>query len=176
MNGRHFEIADDADKLFNLPQFDSFHWGQYPLFTKLIVVWYLMVTNKNITISPSRSELQEPYAGLSLPIVEASRSQSDTTLGTTPLDEWSDRRRDLYLTTHNTHTRQISMLQGGIRTRYLSRRAAADLRLRPRDNWEMFLIQRRIQRGNVTNVYWSSCQVLLSLVRFRSNVNFLERF
>jgi len=113
MNGRHFEIADDADKLFNLPQFDSFHWGQYPLFTKLIVVWYLMVTNKNITISPSRSELQEPYAGLSLPIVEASRSQSDTTLGTTPLDEWSDRRRDLYLTTHNTHTRQTSMPHAG---------------------------------------------------------------
>jgi hypothetical protein len=33
-----------------------------------------------------------------------------TTVGRTPLDEWSDRRRDLYLTTHNTHNRQISML------------------------------------------------------------------
>ena len=32
-----------------------------------------------------------------------------TTVGRTPLDEWSARRRDLYLTTHNTHTRQISM-------------------------------------------------------------------
>jgi len=29
-----------------------------------------------------------------------------TTLGRTPLDEWSARRRDLYLTTHNTHNRQ----------------------------------------------------------------------
>ena len=28
-----------------------------------------------------------------------------TTLGRTPLDEWSARRRDLYLTTHNTHNR-----------------------------------------------------------------------
>jgi hypothetical protein len=28
-----------------------------------------------------------------------------TTLGRTPLDEWSARRRDLYLTTHNTHDR-----------------------------------------------------------------------
>jgi hypothetical protein len=28
-----------------------------------------------------------------------------TTLGTTPLDEGSARRRDLFLTTHNTHTR-----------------------------------------------------------------------
>ena len=32
-----------------------------------------------------------------------------TTLSRTPLDEWSARRRDLYLTTHNTHNRQISM-------------------------------------------------------------------
>jgi hypothetical protein len=32
-----------------------------------------------------------------------------TTLGRTPLDEWSARRRDLYLTIHNTHKRQTSM-------------------------------------------------------------------
>ena len=32
-----------------------------------------------------------------------------TTFGRTPLDEWSARRRDLYLTTHDTHNRQISM-------------------------------------------------------------------
>jgi len=31
------------------------------------------------------------------------------TFGRTPLDEWSARRTDLYLTTHNTHNRQISM-------------------------------------------------------------------
>jgi len=31
------------------------------------------------------------------------------TSGRTPLDEWSARRRDLYLTTHNTHNRQTSM-------------------------------------------------------------------
>ena len=31
------------------------------------------------------------------------------TLGRTPLDEWSARRRDLYLTTHSTHKRQPSM-------------------------------------------------------------------
>jgi hypothetical protein len=29
-------------------------------------------------------------------------------LGRTPLGEWSDRRRDLYLATHNTHKRQTS--------------------------------------------------------------------
>ena len=32
-----------------------------------------------------------------------------TTVGRTPLDEWGARRRDLYLTTHDTHNRQISM-------------------------------------------------------------------
>ena len=36
-------------------------------------------------------------------------TQQSTTVGRTPLDEWSARRRDLYLTTHDTHNRQISM-------------------------------------------------------------------
>ena len=36
-----------------------------------------------------------------------------TTFGRTPLDEGSARRRDLYLTTHNTHKRQTSMPQVG---------------------------------------------------------------
>jgi hypothetical protein len=30
-----------------------------------------------------------------------------TTVGRTPLDEWSARRRDLYLTTHNTHRQTL---------------------------------------------------------------------
>jgi len=36
-----------------------------------------------------------------------------TTVCRTPLDEWSARRRDLYLTTHNTHNRQTSMTPVG---------------------------------------------------------------
>ena len=36
-------------------------------------------------------------------------TQRRTTVGRTPLEEWSARRRDLYLTTHNTHNRQTSM-------------------------------------------------------------------
>ena len=36
-------------------------------------------------------------------------TQRRTTVGRTPLDEWSPRRRDLYLTTHNTYNRQASM-------------------------------------------------------------------
>ena len=35
--------------------------------------------------------------------------QRRSTVGRTFPDQWSARRRDLYLTTHNTHNRQISM-------------------------------------------------------------------
>jgi hypothetical protein len=38
-----------------------------------------------------------------------------TTLCRTALDKWSARRRDLYLTTHNTHTRQTFMPQAGFK-------------------------------------------------------------
>ena len=36
-------------------------------------------------------------------------TQRRITVSRTPLDKWSTRRRDLYLTTHNTHNRQTSM-------------------------------------------------------------------
>ena len=36
-------------------------------------------------------------------------TQRRTTVGRIPLDEWSARRRDLYLTTYNTHKKQTSM-------------------------------------------------------------------
>jgi hypothetical protein len=35
-------------------------------------------------------------------------TQRRSTVGRIPLDEWSARRRDLYLTTHDTHNQQIS--------------------------------------------------------------------
>ena len=40
-------------------------------------------------------------------------TQRRATVGRTPLNEWSVRCRDLYLTTHNTHNRQISMPRVG---------------------------------------------------------------
>ena len=40
--------------------------------------------------------------------------QRRSTVGRTPLDEWSARRRDLNLTTHDTHNRQISMPPVGL--------------------------------------------------------------
>ena len=61
-----------------------------------------------------------------------------TTLGRTPLDEWSVRRRDLYLTTHNTHKTDIHA-PGGIRTRNPSKREAAGPCLTPRGHWNRLL-------------------------------------
>jgi hypothetical protein len=53
---------------------------------------------------------QYPPVGQGLLIIAASRSHSrQTPLGRTPLDEWSARRRDLYLTKHSFHKRQTSM-------------------------------------------------------------------
>ena len=63
-------------------------------------------------------------------------TQRRTTAGRTPLVEWLACRRDLYLTTHNTHNRQTPMPPSGIRTQIFSRRAAADIRLRPRGHWD----------------------------------------
>ena len=40
-------------------------------------------------------------------------TQRRNTVGRTPLNEWSARRRDLYLTTHNSHNRQTSMAPVG---------------------------------------------------------------
>ena len=58
-------------------------------------------------------------------------TQRSTTVGRTPLDKWSARRRDFYLTT------QLSLLTdihtpGGIRNHNPNKRPAADALLRPR--------------------------------------------
>jgi hypothetical protein len=52
-----------------------------------------------------------------------------TTVGRTPLDKWSARRRDLYLTTRNTRPRRDSHPQH-------SKPEAADPRLRPSGHWD----------------------------------------
>jgi hypothetical protein len=64
-------------------------------------------------------------------------TQRRTTVDRTPLDEWSARRRDLNLTTHNTHNRQTSTLPVRFEPTLFSRRVAAHLRLRPRGHWDL---------------------------------------
>ena len=58
------------------------------------------------------SMARQPYMGLSLLVSSRSHDHTHlrhTTVGRTPLDEGSARRRDLYLTSHNTHKIQTSM-------------------------------------------------------------------
>ena len=54
---------------------------------------------------------QQPLSGPLSNIPD--HTQTHTTLGRAPLDEGSARRRDLYLTTHNSHKRQASMPPAG---------------------------------------------------------------
>jgi hypothetical protein len=60
-------------------------------------------------------------------------TQWHTTVGRTPLDEWSAHRRDLWQ--HTTLTTDIHA-SGGISTHDLSRWAAVHPRLRPRGHWD----------------------------------------
>jgi hypothetical protein len=60
-------------------------------------------------------------------------TQRCTTVGRNPLDKWLA-RCNLSLTPHYTHNRHPCPV--GILTHNLSRRAAADLRLRPRGHWD----------------------------------------
>jgi hypothetical protein len=91
-------------------------------------------------------------------------TQRRTTVGRTPLDEWSARRRDLYMTKHNTHNRQTSMPSVGFepRTHDLSKRAAADLRLRPRGHWDRLKAIRIVETCN--------CRYSLQYTLCRPNV------
>jgi hypothetical protein len=83
---------------------------------------------------------QQPHSGPGRPHYRGfTFIHRHTTVGSTPLDEWSARRRDLYLATHNSHKRQTSMPpppSGRIRPHDPSKRAGADPCLRPRGHWD----------------------------------------
>jgi len=78
--------------------------------------------------------LKPAMASSSLRILDQARRS--TTVGRTSLDEWSVRRRDLYLKTLRTHKRRTLPTPGGIRTHNPSKRVAADPRLRPCGHWD----------------------------------------
>ena len=78
---------------------------------------------------------------------------SHTTLGTTPLSEWSGRRRDFWQ--HTALTSDRYPYPGGIRTRNSSKRAAADPRLRPHGHWDRLRTQLTlILRLSRTGTVW----------------------
>jgi hypothetical protein len=82
---------------------------------------------------------QQLLMGHGLLIFEATRSDSDrhTTLGRTPLDEWSAWRRDLYLTTHNPHKRQTSMPPEGFEHIIPASERPQIHALRQRGRWDL---------------------------------------
>jgi len=94
-------------------------------------------------------------------------TQRRTTVGRTPLDEWSARRRDLYLTTQTLTTDKRSC-PGGIRTHDFSRRAAADLRLRLRGYWDrqdatlhsLFYLETAVHVSGGTSTHHQECKQL----------------
>jgi hypothetical protein len=79
----------------------------------------LDVANQSLRLITNETHLSfpvalRPNAGHALPILEVfNHTQRSSTVGRTSLDEWLARRRDLYLTTHNTHKRQTSMSLAG---------------------------------------------------------------
>ena len=77
-----------------------------------------------------------------------------TTVGRTLLDEWSARRRDLYLTTHNNHNKHPC--PSGFRAHDLNRRAAAELRL--------IYIYVNVIWGNNICLFWEIIQEVLSFI------------
>ena len=83
-----------------------------------------------------------------------------TTVGMTPLDEQSARRRDLYLTTNNTHNRQTYTPPGGIRTHNPSKRAAADPPLRPRGHCDRrkYITMRFLGNNNLKAQVRTKCE------------------
>jgi len=84
-----------------------------------------------------------------------------TALGRTPLDEWSAWRRDLYLTTHNTHRRLDTHADGGIRTRDSSKRAATDPTLTARSLAWAYVWS--------SEMNWTVLCLLLNTAQFKGN-------
>jgi hypothetical protein len=101
----------------------------------ILVSWYSHENNQQDTLfflwccDPTRV-MAASILGFSL-----DHTQRRTTVGRTHLNKRSARRKDLYLTTQ--HSKQTNIhAPGGILTHDLSRRAAADLRLRSRGHWD----------------------------------------
>ena len=67
-------------------------------------------------------------------------TQRLTTVSRTSLDEWSARRSDFYLTTHNTHNRKTSTFPAGFGPTISTGERPQYLRLRPSSHWDRLVI------------------------------------
>ena len=84
---------------------------------KLIFKMILLYTENQAVLSLLSLPLSQPWLDSTSgpkPLLWVSAiSLRHTTFSRTPLDEWSARRRNLYLTTHSTHKRLTSMPPAG---------------------------------------------------------------
>ena len=87
-----------------------------------------------ILLPSTLSTAQQPLVSQQLLVIGGSRWRSFRyiTVGRTPLDEWSGRRTNLYLTIHNTHKTEPSYASDRIRTRIPSKWSASGTNLRLR--------------------------------------------
>jgi hypothetical protein len=74
-----------------------------------------------------------------------------TTLSRTALTGWSAQLRDLYLTTYNTHKRQLSIPPRDSNS-HPKRRAAAGSHLRPRGHWDRLCAYYSLQNMSMLSV------------------------
>ena len=95
------------------------------------------------------------------------------TVGRTRLDEWSARRRDLYLTTNNIHNKHSMppvgfepTVSAGKRSKTYALDRAATGTGPYKHYLGKILIRRRTERNVIKSVYCSSCKVLPVLVWF----------
>ena len=75
---------------------DAYELGLFVCFPGVTTHWVVSFTAQLRAVASSFSRF-------------LNHTQRRATVGRTPLDECSIHRRDLYLTTHNTHNRQTSM-------------------------------------------------------------------
>jgi len=80
------------------------------LLISIPLMFYSLMTNEFFYCSTAPSELRLSTWGSSITL-------RHTKLGTGPLDKWSARRWDLYLTTHNNHKKKTSTLPLGLEFR-----------------------------------------------------------
>ena len=109
--------------------FSTFASTNLPTFLLKYTGRQIYTTNLPHTIHPSEMKLTlrllMSYIYMEgLILIFLDHTQRRSTVGRTPLDEWSARRKDLYLTTHDTGKRTNIHALGGIRTHDLSRWAA----------------------------------------------------
>jgi len=81
---------------------------QYSLLSNALFITLVIRWNCSIFFSYGAAAQRGPGPPPSFTRIQH-HTQRRTTFGRTPLGEWSARRRDLYLTTHNNHNRQTSM-------------------------------------------------------------------